>query len=333
MSSSAGKCFYDALGVPPYAHKQEIKNAYRRLALRFHPDKNQGDPSAKELFQEIQAAYEALSEDDKRAKYDTTAGFVPSNPSTRRWREPTYDAYTRDPPFWPAELRDMTVQKCARITKIQHIECEIRELVDQLNDLVDAEERAVSKENKARAWYFVIKSRPPKVNLERKREFLLKSAFINTHLDRIKNELRTAHEDHKKMLEKDKARKTWWARERVKRVEEKNRRAATRAAEAEAARRRAETASGHGERDQEAARAAEEIRQQAQEEATRLARAARAEEAARKRAEREREDPEAVKKAQREAQEWLARQREKVLGPNSREGGKQDIFGRPGQSI
>lgn len=53
MNNPNGRCFYEVLGVPPHAQKQEIKNAYRRLALRSHPDKNRGDLSAKELFQEV----------------------------------------------------------------------------------------------------------------------------------------------------------------------------------------------------------------------------------------------------------------------------------------
>ena len=272
------------------------------------------------VFPKIQAAYEALSEDDKRARYDITAGLSPSKPSTRQWREPSYDTFTPDPPFWSAELREMTVQKCARITKIQHLELEIRDMVDRLGDLVDAEDRAASRENKAQVWYSFLKPRVPKVDLERKREFLMNSACINAHLHRLKSELRTAYEEHKKMLEKDNARKTWWARERVKRVEEENRRAATRAAEAEEARRRAETTRGHEEMDEDAARAAEESRRQAQEEATRLAHAARAREEARKRAERQREDPESAKKAQREAREWLARQREDIVRRSKTEG-------------
>lgn len=314
MNAPAGRCFYEALGVPPNAKKQEIKHAYRRLALQLHPDKNQGDPSAKELFQEIQAAYEALCEDDKRANYDKFAAFKPSNSSVRTWREPYYEpynAYTRDPPFWSAELREMTVQKCARITKIQHLEREIRQLLVSLNDLFDAEDRAVSMEKKAQGWFSsFIKSRPPKVNAQRHRQFLTKSAYINAHLNTAKNELRTAHEDHRSLLEKDNNRKTWWARERVRRVEEENRRAATTAAEA--ARRRAEKVREHGTRDSEEARAAEEIRRQAREKATRIARAARAEEESRKRAERVREDPEAAKETQREACEWLAQQREEA---------------------
>ena len=258
----------------------------------------------------IQAAYETLSEDDKRAKYDTTAGFKSSSRSTRVWREPSYGpchAYTQDPAFWSVELRAMTVQKCARITKIQHLEREIRELVINLDNLVTAEDRAVSKEKKAHARFAFRKSRSSKLNAQRHHDFLTKFACINAHLNNIKTELRTAHEDHRKLLERDNERKAWWARERIKRVEEENRRAATTAAEA--ARRRAERAREHRRnRETEAAGVAEERRQgENNEEAARAARAAKA------RAERAREDPKVVRTKQREAQEWLARQREILL--------------------
>ncbi|HVN57899.1 MAG TPA: molecular chaperone DnaJ [Bacteroidales bacterium] len=62
--------FYEILGVPKTASKDEIKKAYRKQALKFHPDKNPGDKSAEEKFKEAAEAYEVLSNDDKRARYD-----------------------------------------------------------------------------------------------------------------------------------------------------------------------------------------------------------------------------------------------------------------------
>jgi curved DNA-binding protein len=62
--------YYKLLGVDKNADEKEIKRAYRRLARKFHPDVNPGDPSAQERFKEINEAYEVLGDAEKRAKYD-----------------------------------------------------------------------------------------------------------------------------------------------------------------------------------------------------------------------------------------------------------------------
>lgn len=61
---------YEVLGVPRDANPDEIKAAYRSLALQRHPDMNAGDPSAGESFMRIQAAYEVLGNPYRRARYD-----------------------------------------------------------------------------------------------------------------------------------------------------------------------------------------------------------------------------------------------------------------------
>lgn len=61
---------YETLGIKKEASAQEIRNAYRRLAKKLHPDLNPGDKQAEERFKEVSAAYDLLSDEDKRARYD-----------------------------------------------------------------------------------------------------------------------------------------------------------------------------------------------------------------------------------------------------------------------
>lgn len=73
--------YYDVLGVSRQADAAEIKSAYRKLAIKFHPDKNPGDAQAEENFKEAAEAYEVLSNAEKKARYDqfghsgNSAGF------------------------------------------------------------------------------------------------------------------------------------------------------------------------------------------------------------------------------------------------------------------
>ena len=62
--------YYEILGVSKTASADEIKKAYRKVAMQFHPDRNPGDKAAEEKFKEAAEAYEVLSDADKRAQYD-----------------------------------------------------------------------------------------------------------------------------------------------------------------------------------------------------------------------------------------------------------------------
>lgn len=68
--------YYDVLGVPKTATEDDIKKSYRKLAMKYHPDRNQGDKASEEKFKEAKEAYEVLSDSQKRAAYDNPhSGF------------------------------------------------------------------------------------------------------------------------------------------------------------------------------------------------------------------------------------------------------------------
>src|ERR671937_127257 len=66
----AKRCYYDVLGVERTADESELKSAFRKLAMKWHPDRNPGDKSSEVRFKEINEAYEILKDADKRAAYD-----------------------------------------------------------------------------------------------------------------------------------------------------------------------------------------------------------------------------------------------------------------------
>ncbi len=72
--------YYEVLGVSKGADEKEVKKAYRRVAMKYHPDRNPGDAEAEASFKEASEAYEILSDSEKRAAYDQYghAGVDPS---------------------------------------------------------------------------------------------------------------------------------------------------------------------------------------------------------------------------------------------------------------
>src|SRR5690606_9258982 len=67
---STKRDYYEILGVAKSASQEDIKKAYRKVAIQYHPDKNPGNKEAEDKFKEAAEAYEVLSDTDKRAKYD-----------------------------------------------------------------------------------------------------------------------------------------------------------------------------------------------------------------------------------------------------------------------
>jgi molecular chaperone DnaJ len=83
--------YYDILGVSKDVTQDELKKVYRKLAIQYHPDKNQGDKKAEEKFKEISEAYDTLSDENKRKKYD----FSLNNPNPHDNDISMYDIFNR----------------------------------------------------------------------------------------------------------------------------------------------------------------------------------------------------------------------------------------------
>lgn len=94
--------YYEILGVKSLASKAEIKAAFKKLALKFHPDKNQGNKQAEEQFKKINEAYQTLSDDNKRffynQKYQSSTGSATSSTFSTDAYSTSYNKYRWEAP-------------------------------------------------------------------------------------------------------------------------------------------------------------------------------------------------------------------------------------------
>lgn len=93
------KNYYEVLGISKTASADEIKKAYRNLAFKYHPDRNSGDKVAEEKFKEINEAYDVLSDEKKRADYDSFGTSNPHYSGTNNSYNRNND-FTNEETFW-----------------------------------------------------------------------------------------------------------------------------------------------------------------------------------------------------------------------------------------
>jgi molecular chaperone DnaJ len=98
----AKRDYYETLGLAKNATEAELKQAYRRQAMKFHPDRNPGDPKAEAAFKEIKEAWEVLKDPRKRAAYDSSATPASAVPA-------------RGPASAPGALSATSSAKCSAI--------------------------------------------------------------------------------------------------------------------------------------------------------------------------------------------------------------------------
>src|SRR6202795_31543 len=90
MATIKKRDYYEVLGISRGTSEEETKRAYRKLAVKYHPDKNPDDPHAEEKFKELGEAYDVLMDTDKRAAYDRFghAAFAQGTAAGRGFHDP-----------------------------------------------------------------------------------------------------------------------------------------------------------------------------------------------------------------------------------------------------
>lgn len=118
--------YYEVLGVERNATEEQVSKAYRRLAMKYHPDRNPGDADAVEQFKKVQEAYEVISDTDKRAMYDRQ-GYVGrrpppgSQPHNNAPKPKTKEDFERERA--EEEARKNRAKREATQKELQQVEC------------------------------------------------------------------------------------------------------------------------------------------------------------------------------------------------------------------
>lgn len=137
---------YELLGVRKNASKEEVKKAYRKLALRYHPDKNPGDSKAGQRFGELNEAYEILIDDHKRELYNREEAFS----QTRREPRPSSSHHHRhrfhDEPNHDEHRKQRQYE--SELERIRKINSDLLNSANNLNRRSDSRQKSTRARHK-----------------------------------------------------------------------------------------------------------------------------------------------------------------------------------------
>ncbi|KAL9128578.1 MAG: hypothetical protein Q9217_002777 [Psora testacea] len=300
MDASVKSDFYYILELGPGAQQSEIKEAYRRLALQRHPDKNPGDRRAVAAFQKLAEAYETLYDESRRRQYDAKRcsphrqyGYSPQETRSKQERD---DSATETARVAKRE-REWAAQSQARLDDIARLKEEMRAAEAAIAEINRKERQRVAQEKQGQGWFSFLTSpwaakpveRGEEEKLKQQQELQQQRTSKSIKLERTKNQLMQAEREHRNITAMQRQTRESEARKREERLREERMKAQR----------------------EQAAQWRESYEKKAKEEA------AKAEEAARKRAE---------DLARRKAEEVMRNRREELQRQAAKEAREKEAW-------
>ncbi|CAF9923184.1 MAG: hypothetical protein ALECFALPRED_002319 [Alectoria fallacina] len=224
MNSASKENFYDILQIERQAQNFQIKEAYRRLALQRHPDKNPGDPRAVAAFQKLVEAYETLYDEARRRQYDASCKF-PLRDFERAQRE-TRSKQERENAENEKRAREWAAQCQARLSSIRSLNQDVWVFEAAIKEMDRKEQERVAQEKQAQGWLSYLTNpwaaKPVETKEREQRERLQQRASASIKLERARTQKTQAEQDHARILAVQQQTREREAKEREERQREES---------------------------------------------------------------------------------------------------------------